>query len=367
MVFGKKCNYSFMYNNKCLDIVDNYKYLGLMFKSVSRCDSNIFSDAFDYIQNQGRKASFKVLKDSKKIGILPPKVAFKLFDALILPILEYGSEIWFQNREVCNIESIHTKYIKTILGVHTNSSNLAVYGECGRYPLIVRQKLKVMKYWYKILNKPSDSIVVKMYNVLCNLNEAGFTNWTSHIENMLCEYDMKDVWDRQQCNKYIIKRFKISLYKSYEQFWLKSVQNIDVNPKLRTYCTFKCVFKMESYLLDLPDFKMRKLLTRFRISNHCLSIEKGRHTKPKTPVEKRICIVCDTKAIEDEDHFLCKCPLYTDLRREFIENCDRLGFYGCNENFNLKYLLNITGISFYLCKLLNKMYIARQTKMSTQS
>ena len=106
-------------------------------------------------------------------------------------------------------------------------------------------------------------------------------------------------------------------------------------------------------------------LTRFRISNHCLAIEKGRHSKPKTPIEKRSCLVCDTQEIEDEEHFLCNCQFFNNLRTTFITNCERLGFYGLEQDFNVTTILNVRELSFYVCKLLNKMFAARQIKMSS--
>ena len=51
-----------------------------------------------------------------------------LFDMLITPIMDYGSEIWnfakTDNND--NLEIIYRKFCKL-----TNSTNLAVYGELG--------------------------------------------------------------------------------------------------------------------------------------------------------------------------------------------------------------------------------------------
>ena len=39
---------------------------------------------------------------------------------------------------VNKMESLQLKFFKRILGVHSKSTNLAVYGELGRVPLIVQ-------------------------------------------------------------------------------------------------------------------------------------------------------------------------------------------------------------------------------------
>ena len=169
MIFGKNVNYDFMYNSKVLEIVSSYKYLGVMFQSIKRCDGNLFSEAYKYVGNQARKAMFKLIKDSKNVGTLPPNVALKLFDALVVPILEYGSEIWFQNKEIPELESVHLKFLKTILGVRNNTSTLGVRGETGRFPILLRQKVKVLKYWKKIVSMLENSLLKQMYSIMCGL------------------------------------------------------------------------------------------------------------------------------------------------------------------------------------------------------
>ena len=211
------------------------------------------------------------------------------------------------------------------------------------------------------MSKPDDSIMKYLYNILCNLNNAGFTTWVSHVENMLTEVGLYHVWESQTCDDYTVKLLGELLYKSFENTWNVDVCNVILNPKLRTYCTFKHDFKMEPYLSSIRDFKVRKILTRFRISNHVLQIEKGRHCKPKIPIDERLCKMCDSAAIEDEKHFLCDCNLYTDLRKSFIISCRTLGFYGVENNFNLEYLLNNNDIVFYVGKLLLKMFALRQS------
>ena len=358
MIFGKKIDYDFMYNNKCLDIVQNYKYLGVLFNSVSRCNSNIFTDAYTHIANQARKAMFKVLKDTKSIGVLPPDVALKLFDSLVLPILEYSSEIWFRNKEINEIESIQIKFIKTILGVHGNTSNLAVLGETGRFPLVIRQKVKSLKYWSKILTLPDHSLVKKMYFILYDLNEAGYQTWCTNIEEMLCQSDLKVKWDQQHCDNNTIKYFNDVLQQKYVNYWYESINDNILHPKLRTYCQFKKLFCMEPYLLNITDFKLRRQLSKFRLSNHNLHIEKGRHVKPKTPVEERLRNICKRILIEDEFHFICVCEQYTDLRDYFFNKIIAMGFYG--NHFKLEDILNFSEGSLHLAKFLTKMFKKRK-------
>ena len=65
---------------------------------------------------------------------------------------------------------------------------------------------------------------------------------------------------------------------------------------------------------DNVDYKYRNILSKFRLSSHCLNIEQGRHKKPKVPLENRICHNCSMNMVEDEIHFLLQCPCYDNIR-----------------------------------------------------
>ena len=70
-------------------------------------------------------------------GQLSREVFFKMFDTKISPILMYGSEIWgIEYRQV--VETIHHYACKRYMCVRLNSTNDAVLGECGRFPLNIQ-------------------------------------------------------------------------------------------------------------------------------------------------------------------------------------------------------------------------------------
>ena len=119
------------------------------------------------------------------------------------------------------------------------------------------------------------------------------------------------------CGNKEINELKHRLKDNFAQIWKTNIikfnntTNKNEN-KLRTYSKFKTIFKQEEYL-NIKDFKMRSILTHFRISAHKLEIETGRYviTNPKTPLENRLCKQCNLSEIEDEEHFLINCPKYT--------------------------------------------------------
>ena len=74
---------------------------------------------------------------------------------------------------------------------------------------------------------------------------------------------------------------------------------------------------MEKYLVDIKNIEKRSQVSKFRLSNHVLEIEKGRHKK--IPKELRFCHFCP-QTTETESHFLFYCPVYAYLREGMLKH-----------------------------------------------
>ena len=72
--------------------------------------------------------------------------------------------------------------------------------------------------------------------------------------------------------------------------------------------------KSSIYSSFINDY-YRKIISRWRLSNHTLKIETQRYTRPKTPRNERVCSFCNT--LEDEQHVVFDCPLYHNIRRKY--------------------------------------------------
>ena len=101
--------------------------------------------------------------------------------------------------------------------------------------------------------------------------------------------------------------------------------------KLRTYSTLKHNIVFEEYLISVKNVSNRIALTKFKLSNHTLMMETGRHenihqTKRRCPFRP--------EDIENELHFMTKCPIYSNLRLSLLEKIGKIiiGFYHPNNN-----------------------------------
>ena len=147
MIFekGRRTYYEFFLNNTKIDLVDNFKYLGItLFKNGNWYRSQ------KCIAQHGSRALYNLFTVFNKIE-LPTSQKCKLFDSLVGSILNFGAEIW-RTYEASDIELVHTKFLRPILNVKKSTNVTALYGELGRVPLMVFRKVIMIKNWIKILN-----------------------------------------------------------------------------------------------------------------------------------------------------------------------------------------------------------------------
>ena len=101
----------------------------------------------------------------------------------------------------------------------------------------------------------------------------------------------------------------------FNALWTIRVKDKEPNQrKLSTYKRFKDRIEYENYIDVIKDVKKQKMMSRFRISNHQLAIERGRYTK--VPRENRVCPFGCAGEIEDEEHFLMACKIYKNERAQ---------------------------------------------------
>ena len=94
--------------------------------------------------------------------------------------------------------------------------------------------------------------------------------------------------------------------------------------KLRTYNTFLDYFpKLATYVSDLTDTRLIAVVARLRLTFHNLEIERGRHTRPKTPVANRVCRRCQTTQVDDEIHFLMQCNMFELDRKALFSEAEK--------------------------------------------
>ena len=221
--------------------------------------------------------------------------------------------------------------------MHPKASNIGVWGETGRYPLTYECLRLTFNYYNRIQNLNDDSFLSLAFKaqkthdlpwyhnltkiLTTNLNSCETNSTTSDPPRHPSDFMIHNCFVRDPSR--INQPFSISqkalgnLKNNFTQCWNLVKEK---SPKLSFYHQIKPNFGTESYLSEVTFFKHRSAMTRLRISAHDLQIETGRYNNQAR--EERICkwcqLVLNVNSIENEQHFLLECDLYTRPRRAFL-------------------------------------------------
>ena len=117
---GKKRKHPHFYlGDKLLEICSDYLYLGVKFNYNGK-----FSKAQQELFDKGNRAMFSILKRSRQLK-LPIDLQIHLFNAIVLPTVLYGCEVWAP--EDCVIlEKLQLRYCKYILSGMLSTSPIVL-------------------------------------------------------------------------------------------------------------------------------------------------------------------------------------------------------------------------------------------------
>ena len=110
------------------------------------------------------------------------------------PILLFSSEIWGHEskEESSEVEKLFSKFCKHLLGVHKNTTNLAIHGELGTYPLHIDIRIKMMLY-YLYLRDQNNKMLSGTLTELQNMNNDRGSAWIKKMEKLITEIDNLDI------------------------------------------------------------------------------------------------------------------------------------------------------------------------------
>ena len=309
---GRHMRRNFYFGEEKIETSRKYKYLGFMITP-----SGEITTGLQDLKDRALKATMKL---KHKLGFFfqkQPLIAIKLFNALIKPILLYASDFWGilkqpQNNPIANLQ---LSFYKQLLGVQKQTTNIGVLLELGQVPLSIQANKNAIKNWGRITNHTKCNELLSMSYANAIINNL---TWPERVKNTLSEIGM--------LNKFLSKDSRThtqAFQRMSDIFHQNSFSEIKKDSsKLRTYSMIKTQIGYENYLSHIQNIQNRVSFTKFRLSNHRLMIETGRHQR----IEKnlRFCPFCPTK-IEDEFHFLLECQVFKTPREELIKAAMEVG------------------------------------------
>ena len=352
IIFQKKLrkstfnNHHFKINKEKIEIVSNYTYLGVNFSSNGN-----FRDNKLILKEKTRRSIFATRR-YLNFSNLPTDVVNKLFDSLFPPILMYGLEVWvvydkndYNSWEKDIIERTHIHFCKLYLGVNKQCPNIACRNELGRLPIKGKIDINIIKFWLHLESLPEDNIAKQCLYLSKEMADRNQLSLMQRV-NSLCNYSNLNI---SNLNISDFNNFKTHIRLSVNKTSINHQLNLlKLNKKLKFYSTFKKDCHKTDFLDPIKNTLHKRQVNKFRLGNHNLRIETGRHNK--TPENLRICPLCHLNEIEDELQFLFSCHHYNDIRKKFFTeiNIRYQNFNDLDNNSKILFLFN--SVDPFVCR-----------------
>ena len=314
-----------------LEIAEHYTYLGLVFHG--RKGMRL---APDKLSDSGRKALFAMTGICSHAAITDPSLRQHMFNALVLPAISYGAELWggyfptFDSSAYFSKtqpEKVHSTYLRWLTGASRTTHKRILVQVAGCLPLGAHWITRTAGLWDRLACMPAcrlshlafrDNVSIMLQGGQCwaaravqQLLDVGILSDVdiNHPANPLCSHRLHAATVREAvaaCNKRFWEKYKVDPRRLPTE---ESVPD-------RTLYTFASWFLQMT--LDLPAFHNTsacnwRTLTRFCTGGHRLECVNALwHIKPRSDC---ICPCCGTD-LEDEMHFVLNCPAFAALREQ---------------------------------------------------
>lgn len=311
-------NYEFSCNSKSMEIVPQYKYLGL-----------VLTEHLDYshmaklvAQSASRALGFLICKD-KTLGGMPFNCYTKCYSSLVQSVFDYGSSIWGTNSYSC-VEAVQNRACRYFLGLGKYAPNPAINGDMGWASPQHKQWVSVIRRWLRLMSL-DDSLLTKKIFISCRVQaNRSCRTWCDRVSQFLIEIDHTYVNDGLISVRSTIASINETLNVINEKQWHDKLNaqfairgEAYGGNKLRTYRKFKHKYVTEQYVMTITQKKYRSAYAKFRCGVAPIKIELGRYGVGRVPVDERLCRTCNI--VEDEFHVIMICPQYTDIRSMCME------------------------------------------------
>ena len=362
---------NFTFGEMKIPTTRDYCYLGITFNLTGSLKS-----AQMKLKQKAMRGYFS-LKKVIDIRYLRRSTIHKLFDILILPIASYGCQVWLPetwffksqldqfhpaSKSIAKdpLESLHLSVMKWSFGVHKRTSNSAIWGDAGRFPLAIELTKQVYSYFERLeaLDRQDSNLLVR--HAFCEQKNLNLS-WHNNLKGV--KDSIKKESGRTTLSPPLLRA---ALRDRFLQSWENDRSD---NKKLVFYNTIKSHFSTETYLNMGMSYKEVKRIAQIRSSSHRFNIETGRYSANRENIISRICRHCSNTdwqsvellselpffdpIIEDELHVLRSCTLYEDLRQSLSQAAKTAIFSNPKDLFT-----SITLIR-ELARFLNKAYNRR--------
>ena len=163
------------------------------------------------------------------------------------------------------INTVHQKKLKYVLGVKRSCNNIATLGELSEFPLHILGLDSKLSFWHRTTQMHDDILVKQALNLITNDGQNS-SEWADTVTFLQKDLNMDNYFatptivDTKKFTSLCLTTFKKVFIDQWKMAILRVRSNTGVTNKLRFYYHFKMVFEFEPYLDLSPIFTFVKPL-----------------------------------------------------------------------------------------------------------
>lgn len=311
---------TFYYEGQVVEQVPSFKYLGVPQFSHEAAGKagNIRMEAADRTLNG-------MLCRCGQLGIQNPALMLNLFNALVLPGLMYGVEMWgvaalAKGGDMAG-DKVLRRCLRRVLGVSAGTPNEALLAEAGRYPMALYSAAVLARFWNRLVLMPAERLVKQAFLVNVQMAAAAgptpnnFSCWATQVVSFFSKLGLQNrdappqVVDVDALEAAMRRRFLDSMSATSKvklQHYLINIGGLDLDN-----------YGPAAYLQAVPKRAHRRSLAQLRTGCHWLRLETGRRGSQAVPRHLRTCERCQCGEVDDEQHMVFRCEAMAPVRQQF--------------------------------------------------
>jgi len=319
------------YDGALIKQVEDFRYLGMVF--TSDLDLRAAAEAWGPSLYASRRAALKV---AYEMGVeCLPHVMIRLFETFVRPHTTYASQVWATpfltpgDALSCPLQSRYLGFLKHILKVKRTVSGESVMSETCQAPLQYFWIKSCATFWEACL-KSNSTLLADVCISDVRLASSNPGCWSAQMDRTVRRWDSScRVVDHGSPSSLDVTKLLNGWRAHWKQLWV----GYHADPRLhgtdnrkRAAYSFYC--RDEKDMMGgkhLPQYlkagfslnvKAVQAMSRLRLSDHNLRVEKGRHTG--IPYGRRTCLRCapGSNQVDDEHHLLFQCTSTSHLRQD---------------------------------------------------
>ncbi len=193
----QRTTFKFKFENNPHNIVDGYKYLGVVLQE--NLDFKITEELLAGAAGRALGAIISKFKCLKNVSF---KTFSKMYQVNVVPIVDYSSSVWgYANYDFC--VKVQYRAIRYFLGVHPNAPLLGPEGDMVWENCKVRHFLAIIRLWNKQIKMNPDRLTKRI--VICEYNLC--KNWWKEVKHIFELIQCQEMFtNKLACNLTTVKK-----------------------------------------------------------------------------------------------------------------------------------------------------------------